>query len=152
MTDSTTISAALSFGRIFLGTLSRGTDLLQGLAGVCHRNGIRAGLFSLIGTTRSAILGTYDPKQQVYATRREAGALEIVHCAGTILSDGKKPALTAHIVLCREEGSLTGGRLFSQTPVVDATFEIRELTGRLPKNTYDPVSGRMRLDLPQNRS
>ena len=149
MTDSATISAGLSFGRIFLGTLSRGIDLIQGVAVVCRRNGIRAGLFSLTGTTRSAIVGTYDPKQQVYATRREAGVLEIVHCTGTLLPDGNEPSLTVHIVLCREDGTLTGGRLFSQTPVVDATFEIRELTGRLPKTTRDPVSGQMRLDLPQ---
>jgi predicted DNA-binding protein with PD1-like motif len=147
MNESAKISAALSFGRIFLGTLSRGTDLIRGVAGVCRRNDIRAGLFSLTGTTRSAIVGTYDPKQQVYATRREPGALEIVHCSGIILPEGNEPALTAHIVLCREDGALTGGRLFSQTPVIDASFEIRELTGKLPESAYDPVSGRMCMGL-----
>ncbi len=148
MPNNAPIAAQLAFGRIFFGALCRESDALGALEGFCRREEIRAGLFSLTGTTRSAIVGTYDPKQQVYATRREEGAFDILLCTGTILPEAGHIAITARIVLCGERGVLTGGRLFSETPVDSGEFEIRELLGSPPERTFDPVSARIGLLFP----
>ena len=148
MNESAAISTELAFGRVFLGSLSGEADLLRSIVDFCRRRRIGAGLFSLTGTTRSAIVGTYDAKQQVYATRKESGAMEIVHCTGSLLPGANGAAPAACIVLCRENGALTGGRLFSDTPVDSGEFEIRELIGVLPQRIFDPLSGRMRMAFP----
>jgi len=145
MQKTASSSADLSFGRIVVGTLAREVDVQRYLAEFCRRHQIRGGLFSLTGTTRSAIFGTYDPDQQVYATRRETGALQIVHCAGTILPEADRTAVAGHILLCNEKGVLTGGRLFSDTPVDAGEFEIRELLGALPERVFDRDAARFGL-------
>ncbi len=139
------MAAELTSGRIFLGALSREGDLLRFLHRFCRSQKIRAGLFSLSGSTRSATVGIYDPSQQVYATRRETGALDIVFCSGTILPAGDDTAITARILLCGENRGVSCGRLFSETPVEAGEFEIRELLGPAPERIFDPVSARMGL-------
>jgi predicted DNA-binding protein with PD1-like motif len=145
MNESAAASTELTFGRVFLGRLLDEADLLRAIQAFCQQRRICAGLFSLTGSTRSAIVGTYDAKQQVYATRKESGTLEIVHCTGSLLPGENAAVPEACIVLCHENGALTGGRLFSGTPVDTGEFEIRELVGTLPRRIFDPLSGRMRM-------
>jgi predicted DNA-binding protein with PD1-like motif len=145
MPNIATMAVELTFGRVFLGSLSGEADLFHFLQRFCSKREIDAGLFSLTGTTRSAIVGIFDPSQQVYASRRETGAFDIVLCTGTILPNGDDTSITAHAVLCGEKGSVSCGRLFSETRVDAAEFEIRELIGKVPERIFDPISARMGL-------
>ncbi|MGD8368588.1 MAG: DUF296 domain-containing protein [Desulfobacterales bacterium] len=145
MFNNAPMAAELAFGRVFLGSLSGEADLFHFLQRFCRKRKIRAGVFSFTGTTRYAIIGTFDPSLQVYATRKETGSLDVIYCTGTILPKGDDIAVTAQILLRGENRAMSGGRLFPETPVDEGEFELRELVGTAPERIFDPVSGRSRL-------
>lgn len=148
MARQTVMTAELAPGRVFLGRIGLAADLLGSLEEVFARLQIQAALFSATGMALKATFGVYDATQQVYAVRVETGPLEMVCCTGSVLPGEERPALFAHILLGRGRTRLFGGRLFSETLVEDAEFEVRELVGSPPIRTYDALTGRMHLHLP----
>lgn len=148
MQRHTSISAEVSPGRLLIGRLSRAPDLLGSLEAFFLQQQIRAGLFSATGTVLNATFGVYDSSQQVYAVRTESGPMEIVSCTGSVFPGKDRPAIVAQVVFGSGQTNLCGGRLFSQTAVETAEFEVRELVGPLPTRSYDPLTGQMRLHLP----
>lgn len=148
MQSHTAITAEVEPGRLFIGRFSQAPDLLECLEAFFLRQQIRAGLFSATGTALNATVGVYDSSQQVYAVRAESGPLEIIACRGSVFPGKDRPAIVAHVVFGNGQTRLSGGRLFSQTPVEAVEFEVRELVGSIPMRTYDPLTGQMRLHLP----
>ena len=117
-------------GRLFVGRLPYGKDLIQSVEDFCKSSSIQMATFSLIGAVSSYTIGAYDQKQQVYVTFTEEAQLEIVYCIGNVsLMDGN-PVVHAHIVLGDKQGKVMGGHLFSETILFAGEIELQELTGK----------------------
>ena len=130
-------------GRIFIGSLPQGGDLINSIEEFCKKALIQMATFSVIGAVSSATIGAYDQKQQVYVTFKEEAPLEIVSCIGNVsLKDGK-PFIHAHILLADEQGKTIGGHLFSETIIYAGEINLQELTGKPMKRTYDSNTGLM---------
>ncbi|MBC8198598.1 MAG: DNA-binding protein [Desulfobacteraceae bacterium] len=130
-------------GRIFVGRLPHGKDLILSVEEFCEDASIQMATFSVIGAVSSATIGAYDQKQQVYVTVKEEAPLEIVSCMGNVsLKDGK-PFIHAHILLADEQGKTIGGHLFSETIIFAGEINLQELTGKPMKRTYDNDTGLM---------
>ena len=130
-------------GRIFVGRLPHGKDLILSVEEFCEDASIQMATFSVIGAVSSATIGAYDQKQQVYVTVKEEAPLEIVSCMGNVsLKDGK-PFIHAHILLADEQGKTIGGHLFSETIIYAGEINLQELTGKPMKRTYDNDTGLM---------
>ena len=130
-------------GRIFVGRLPHGGDLINSIEEFCKKALIQMATFSVIGAVSSATIGAYDQKQQVYVTSKEEAPLEIVSCIGNVsLKDGK-PFIHAHILLADEQGKTIGGHLFSETIIYAGEINLQELTGKPMERTYDNNTGLM---------
>jgi len=130
-------------GRIFIGRLPHGGDLINSIEEFCKKALVQMATFSVIGAVSSATIGAYDQKQQVYVTFKEEAPLEIVSCIGNVsLKDGK-PFIHAHILLADEQGKTIGGHLFSETIIYAGEINLQELTGKPMERTYDSNTGLM---------
>ena len=130
-------------GRLFVGRLPHGGDLINSIEEFCKKALIQMATFSVIGAVSSATIGAYDQKQQVYVTFKEEAPLEIVSCIGNVsLKDGK-PFIHAHILLADEQGKTIGGHLFSETIIYAGEINLQELTGKPMERTYDNDTGLM---------
>ena len=128
-------------GRLFVGRLPHGQDLIASIEGFCQEASIQTATFSLIGAVSSFTIGAYDQKQQVYITATEKGPFEIITCTGNVsLMDGK-PFVHAHIALGDQEGVLAGGHLFSETIIYAGEICLQELAGKPLERTYDETTG-----------
>jgi len=128
-------------GRLFMGRLPYGEDLISSIENFCKSSSIQMAAFSLIGAVSSYTIGTYDQNQQVYVTAAATTNLEIVTCAGNIsLMDGN-PFVHAHIVLGDEKGNTIGGHLFSETILFAGEISLQELLGKPLERAYDEKTG-----------
>lgn len=133
-----------SFGRIFLHRLPPGEDPARVIVDICFEEKIGAATFTLSGVLSSVTLGVYDLRQQVYITRTEETAMEILNCSGNVSIKNGKPFLRATLVLSDQTGRVTGGRLFSPSRIFAAEMTLQELVGPPLFRLYDTASG---LDL-----
>lgn len=134
-------------GRLFIGRLPHGKDLIASIEQLCIKTSIQMATFSVIGAVTSVTLGAYDQKQQVYVTFREDSPLEIVSCMGNIsLKDGN-PIVHAHIVLSDETGKTISGHLFSETRIFAGEIQLQELKGSPLNRVYDTTTGLLLWDI-----
>lgn len=130
-------------GRIFMGRLPHGRDLILSVEEFCKDASIQMAVFSVIGAVSFVTIGAYDQKQQVYVTFKEEAPLEIISCMGNVsLKDGK-PFIHAHILLADEQGKTIGGHLFSETIIYAGEINLQELTGKPIERSYDNDTGLM---------
>jgi len=130
-------------GRVFVGCLPHGRDLILSVEEFCEDASIQMAAFSIIGAVSSYTIGAYDQKQQVYVTFKEKAPLEIVSCMGNVSLKEGKPFIHAHILLADEQGKTIGGHLFSETIIYAGEINLQELTGKPIERTYDNDTGLM---------
>ena len=134
-------------GRLFVGRLPYNEDLITSVENFCKKFSVEMASFSIIGAVSSVTIGSYDQKQQVYASHHEKADLEILTCFGNISLKEGNPVAHAHIVLCDKDGKTTGGHLFSDTIIFAAEIELQELVGKTLERVYDDNTGLMLWDL-----
>jgi predicted DNA-binding protein with PD1-like motif len=128
-------------GRCFLGRLGPDADLFDTVNAFCRRRAIATAVFRVVGTVSTATLGTYDPRQQVFVTRRVDEPLEMVCCNGNVSLQAGMPVSAAHGVLCSHKGQVFGGRLFSKTLFLCGEIDLKEWVGQPWERAYDPQTG-----------
>lgn len=130
-------------GRFFIGRLPFKQDLITSVENFCRESSIKMAVFSIIGAVSSVTIGAYDQKQQVYVSHSEKAPLEILNCTGNISLKEGRPVVHTHVVLCDQEGKITGGHLFSDTIIFAAEIKLQELTGNSLERVYDNDTGLM---------
>jgi len=135
------IYSAYERGRLLLGRLSHGRDIIPAVEHFCRDMSIQMATFSIIGAVSSVTLGGYDQKQQVYVTYREEGPFEIASCSGSVsLKDGQ-PFIQANMIIWDERGKIICGHLFSETIIFAGEVELQELIGNPLKREFDTTTG-----------
>ncbi len=130
-------------GRRFMVSLPHKGDVLHIVSDFCIDKKIHTASFSIIGAVSSAVFGLYDQKQQVYATKKQEGSLEIISCTGNVTIENNKPFVHAHILLGNDKSEIFGGHLFSETIVFAGELDITELLGDPIKRAKDTTTGLM---------
>jgi len=114
-------------GKICFSRIFEGEDLAEVIRKRVEENGIKAGVFVLIGSLKKAIIGYY--KEGQYNSIELDGPLEIASCIGNIAVDEKGEIMIhAHIVVANEKGEAFGGHLMKGSPV-GATAELVIIEG-----------------------
>ncbi|MEW5803749.1 MAG: DUF296 domain-containing protein [bacterium] len=128
-------------GRLFLGRLEHGADLLAELHRVCESESIRMGTLQVIGAVQRACVGFYHQREKRYQQITIPNPSEILCCLGNISFKDGKVFIHAHITLSDEEGNARGGHLMSETTIFAAEFQIQELQGKVLQRHEDSVTG-----------
>lgn len=129
-------------GRILMGRLPKGADLLDSLTDICTRQDIKLGEVRVIGAVSQARVGYYDQDELVYGFIDFNEHLEIASLVGNVsLKDGK-PFVHAHVTFADEKGSALGGHLAEGTLVFAAEYVIREfISTEIPERKLDGETG-----------
>ena len=128
-------------GRVFVGRLPHGADVLGELTRIAAENDVSVGRVEVIGAVKRARVGYYDQEKKLYGFRDFDEPLEILAVAGNVsLKDGA-PFVHAHITLSDEAGRAFGGHLAEGTVVFAAEFRLEELPGAALNRVPDETTG-----------
>ncbi len=128
-------------GKILLGRLTKGKDLLKELTFVVEENNITVGVIKVIGAVSKARFGYYDQKNEEYLYKEMDRNLEIVSCIGNISLLDDKPMIHAHINLADVDGKTFGGHLAEGTVIYASEAYIQEVKGEKLIRSYDEPTG-----------
>ena len=129
-------------GRLFMGRLERGDDLLAALTKVCESNGVKMGRIEAIGAVESATVGFYDQDLKVYEYIEIAEPMELLALLGNISTLDGETMVHAHVTLWDDAGGhCRGGHLALNTVVFACEYMIEELTGEELVRGPDEATG-----------
>ena len=115
-------------GRILMGRLPKGCDLLAELSGICQENRISLGEVRALGAVERARIGYYDMQSRQYRWLELEQEMEILSLVGNVsLKDGEV-FVHAHITLGDEKGRAFGGHLAEGSKVFACEYAIWEYT------------------------
>lgn len=98
--------------RTFVAVLESGDEIVACLMDLAKRESLSASQITAIGALSSAVLGYFDWSKKEYRRIPVNEQVEVVSLIGDIALDEKgNPALHAHTVLGRSDGSTLGGHL-----------------------------------------
>ncbi|QOF80480.1 PPC domain-containing DNA-binding protein [Variovorax sp. 38R] len=123
-----------------------GDEVVPLLEEFAKAQSLSASRFSAIGALRGAVLGYFDWERKEYERIPVGEQVEVLSLNGDVALDGDQPAVHAHVVLGRRDGSTIGGHLLQAT--VQPTLEVLliESPGYLRK-TCDRESGLALIDI-----
>ena len=124
-------------GKIIMGRLKKGEDLLTELQKYVEENNITTGKIEVIGAVSQARFGYYKQDEKVYEYKKIEEGLEIVSCIGNISILDNKPMIHAHIVFADKEGNTYGGHLGKGTKIFAAEAIVKELKGEKLERSFD---------------
>jgi len=110
---------------------------------LCRQMGVQMAVFGVIGQASILTVGTYDQKQQVYATEQQEGFFEILACTGNVSRQENRPVVHGRIMVADMDGRVTGGTLFSGTRLYAGEIDLQELLGPPLDRAYHAGSGLM---------
>ncbi len=128
-------------GRIFMGRLPFGGDLLLEVEKAARENGVRVGFVRVIGAVSRGVFSYYDQVNRVYRHESLDQQLEVLSCQGNIsLRDGQVKA-HLHVVYSDEKGRCTGGHLGEGAIIFAGEFYLEELLGEELSRGFDETTG-----------
>lgn len=139
----------MSPGRSFMGNLTRGADMLDGLTEVCRTGGVAHGSVQAIGALYGARLGYFNAEDKAYEYIEVGQHVEIVSLMGNISLLEGRPFIHAHLAVGDREGRVWGGHLAQGCRVYVCEYVIQELAaadqvlGESLQRRQDPASGLM---------
>lgn len=125
-------------GRIYIGRLPNGADLLGSITHIVNEEAIKAGTVEVHGSVSRAVLSIFDPAtKQQERIEHESGA-EIVTLTGTIsqFKGRSMPRLNGAFV--SPNGNFFGGTLALGTEIYACEVVITELIGGTLSRDFDP--------------
>ncbi|HET6819380.1 MAG TPA: PPC domain-containing DNA-binding protein [Candidatus Limnocylindria bacterium] len=128
-------------GRVFVGRLATGSDLVTDIQAFCEAEDIRAAWVSLVGAVTKATFGYYEQHEHRYIEMTSDFHHEISGFIGNISMREGKPFLHAHATFGEHEGGTLGGHLLPGCTVFVGEVTIREMTGVELTRTPDEVTG-----------
>jgi predicted DNA-binding protein with PD1-like motif len=128
-------------GRVFVGRLATGTDLVEEIQAFCEAEGIRAAWVSLVGAVTQAKFGYYEQTEHRYIEMTSEFHHEISGFIGNISMKEGKPFLHVHATFAEHEGGTLGGHLLPGCTVFVAEVQIREMTDVELTRTPDELTG-----------
>jgi hypothetical protein len=128
-------------GRVFVGRLAAGSDLVDEIERLCAERGVRAAWVSVIGAVRHVTYAYFDQTDHRYIELESDTHHEITGFVGNIsLRDGN-PFLHAHATFGDARGETVGGHLLRGIEVFAAEVQIREITDVELIRTLDEETG-----------
>jgi len=134
------MQATYGISKVYMGRLSKGSDLYNGLFEVIKTKEVGMGIVYGIGALERLVAAYYDQKAKEYRRMEIEEPVEVLSLTGNIsLKDGL-PFLHAHIVVANELRAM-GGHLLEGSRVFAFEYQILELEGPRLNRAYDDETG-----------
>ena len=113
-------------GRIIVGRLKKGDDLLGALRQICSNQEVRLGEIRALGAVKSARIAYYDQDKREYFFADLAKHLELLSLFGNVSIRDGQPFIHAHATFADTRGKAFGGHVAEGTEVFACEFSISE--------------------------
>jgi predicted DNA-binding protein with PD1-like motif len=132
--------------RTFVVVMDKGDDAAEELAAFARDNDLTGAALTAVGAARAVTLGYFDPELMHYRSTEFDEQLEVLSLVGDVTVKDGTPAVHAHVVLGRKDGTTLGGHV--QHLEVWPTLEVvvTETPAHLRKSV-DPETGLALIDL-----
>lgn len=130
-----------SDGRIFVGRLASGSDLVEEIERLCAERSVPAATVEVIGAVSRAHFAYYEQDRQRYRELETDAHHEITGFIGNVSERDGKPFLHAHATFADAEGQTRGGHLLRGIEVFAAEVVIRELADVSLVRVHDEETG-----------
>lgn len=132
--------------RTFAVIFGTGDDPVAGLKQFAREERVGAATFTAIGALSRATVAFFDWERKEYQHIPYDEQVEVLTLAGNVALKDDKPALHAHVVLGRRDGTACGGHLMEA--VVRPTLEVIVIeTPANLRRTFDSTTGLALIDL-----
>ena len=128
-------------GRIFIGRLPKGADLVAAVTRVANEESIKLGTVVVHGTVERASLAVLDQESGTTRTIERDGGLEIAGMSGTISQFKGRSMARLNGAFASGDGSMIGGLVTIGTIVHACEVVITELEGGTLSRDFDPGTG-----------
>lgn len=137
--------------RVVVAVLDKGDEAVAAITDAAHRHGLYAAQLTAVGAFAQAEVGYFDRSRCDYERILVAGQAEVLSLLGDIAEKDGAPAMHAHAVLGRRNGSVVGGHLLSGEVWPTLEVILTEVAPELRKR-IDPDTGLALIDLPGDDS
>ena len=132
--------------RTFAVVFATGDEPVKGLERFAHDHGISGAQITAIGAFRRVVLGYFDWQRKSYERITVDEQVEVLTLTGNIGRKDTAPALHAHVVVGRRDGTAHGGHLLEA--IVRPTLELIVIeTPRHLRRRLDDATGLPLIDL-----
>jgi len=128
-------------GRMYMGRLRHGADLLEELTRMCVDAQIQCGRVEAIGAVQRARIGYYDQQRHEYGFVDLEEELEITALIGNVSIKDEKPMVHAHVTLADEQGKAYGGHLAPGTIIFACEFILQAFDEPILVRGFDQQTG-----------
>lgn len=128
-------------GRVFVGRLANGSDLVEEIERFCAARDVRAAWVSVVGAVQRASFAYYHQEHRRYEELSSDTHHEIAGFVGNISIRDGRPFLHAHASFGDRSAVTVTGHLLRGCVVWAAEVTIREMTGVELVRTPDEVTG-----------
>lgn len=126
-----------------------GDEVVSGLKSFAEANHLAASQFTAIGAFSDAKLGYFDWQRKEYRPIPVDEQVEVLTLAGDVAEKGGRPAVHAHCVVGRPDGTTRGGHLMSAHVRPTLELILTESPAHLRKTVHDE-SGLALIDINQS--
>lgn len=117
-----------------------GDKVMEHLKAFAQEENLTAAYFTAIGAFREVTLGFFDPDRKEYEKTRLDEQVEVLTLAGNVAMREDRPAVHAHVVVGKRDGSAHGGHLMEA--IVRPTLEVMLVeTPHYLRRTHDEKTG-----------
>jgi uncharacterized protein len=120
--------------------------VVSGLTGFAGRHRLAASHLTAIGAFSQAVLGYFDRDRRDYRRIPVTEQVEVLSLIGDVALKDGKPALHAHVVLGKADGTAVGGHLLEARVWPTLEVILVESPAHL-RRRHDPASGLALIDL-----
>ncbi len=128
-------------GKVIMGRLPKGEDLLACIEQVARDYEINMGKVEVIGAVEKAVIAFYDQDDYEYKNIELDRPLEIVSTMGNISQKDSDVKGHIHITLGDYDGTTYSGHLVQGTVIFASEIILQELTGPQLHRAYDEPTG-----------
>src|SRR5262249_8379654 len=120
-------------GRRIVGRLDRGVELIEAIADVCRKRGVRCGELRGLGSLEAVEVAEYDQREKQWRPpKRFQAAFEICNLCGNVSERGGELVVHAHITVMRDRdngieligGHLVRARVFALEVVIESFDDV----------------------------
>jgi len=143
--DVHVLSAAVP-NRMFALVFATGDEVCDGLLAFARRQPVTAASFTAIGALQHTVVGYFDRDRREYTHITFDDQVEVLTMSGNIGIGPDGPAVHAHLVVGRSDGTAHGGHLIRA--IVRPTLEliVTETPAQL-RRRLDPATGLALIDI-----
>lgn len=127
-------------GRTVALVFETGDEVMETLLSWCREERVGAARFTAIGALRDAVVAYFDWEAKEYREIPVDEQVEVLTLAGDVALNDGDPAVHAHVVLGRSDGTTRGGHLMRAHVRPTLELILDEVPEHLRKH-HDPESG-----------